>query len=267
VVPQELMDRVYLFELVRYLYRWHLSEAEIETLSSGKRVVFWVRPVAMKLDEGDKSEAAEIVLPQVGLRAGLKKADYVIEETGAAVKSDKFKVIDVGRGMGAKGAAGYRVIEVDTQEMLAYLFKTRGERDLVERDVVEKMRLAVRREAAKEKLLPGRGGVEGAVESPVVHIAPLSPVANETWVYWEAGRKLFYFASDFDLGKAAVWDQSVLQVRIYDLDQQVVLSHEEAPGSNRFLTRYQASRAIFNCMVLGERVALPTFQGAATQGR
>jgi len=265
-VPGEIVERTYLFELVRYLYRWHLSEEEIEMLSAEKQVVFGIRTVAVKLDAGDKSEEAEIVLPQVGMRVGLKKADYAIEETGAAVKSDRFKVIDVRRDAGAQSprgvAAGYRVVEVGTQEMLEYLFKTRGEKDVVAADVVEKMRAAVRREAAKEKVLPGV-----AVVAPVVHIAPLSPVANETWVYWEAGRKLFYFASDHDLGKAAGWDQSAMQVRIYDLDQQVVLSHEEAPGSNRFLTRYEASRAIFNCVVLGERVTLPTFAGAATQGR
>jgi hypothetical protein len=261
-VPQELLEQAWLFELVRYLYRWHLSEEDIEKLAGEKRVIFQVKAVAVKLDEGDKSQQAQIVLPQVGVRVGLKKADYVIEETGVAVKSDRFKVIEMRRGMGTSGPQGYRVVEVETQAMLDYLFKTRGERDFVEPEVVEKMRVAVREEAAKEKVLPGVN-----IESPVVHLAPLSPVANETWVYWEAGRKLFYFASDSDLGKAAVWEQHALRVRIYDLDQQVVLSHEEAPGSNRFLTRYEASRAIYNCMVLGEQVTLPTYAGAATQPR
>ena len=45
-------------------------------------------------------------------------------------------------------------------------------------------------------------------------------------------------------------------VRVFDLDQQVVLTHDEAPGSNRFLPRHQAGRALFNCDVLGQRVVV-----------
>jgi len=48
-------------------------------------------------------------------------------------------------------------------------------------------------------------------------------------------------------------------MRIYDLDQQVVVSHHEAPGSNRFLMRYQASRALFNCIVLGQRMTVEAY--------
>jgi hypothetical protein len=37
-----------------------------------------------------------------------------------------------------------------------------------------------------------------------------------------------------------------------------VLTHDEAPGSNRFLTRHQVGRALFNCDVLGQRVVVPS---------
>ena len=76
-------------------------------------------------------------------------------------------------------------------------------------------------------------------------------------MFWEAGRKLFYFASDIDLANPVVWQHEALTARIFDLDEQVVVSHEEAPGSNRFLTRYQVSRALFNCIILGQRVVVP----------
>jgi hypothetical protein len=82
-------------------------------------------------------------------------------------------------------------------------------------------------------------------------------VANEIWAFWEAGRKLFYFASDIDLANPAVWQHQSLMAHIYDLDEQVVVSHEEAPGSNRFLTRYQVSSALFNCVLLGDRITVP----------
>ena len=90
----------------------------------------------------------------------------------------------------------------------------------------------------------------------VVHVAPLSPVSNELWAFWEGGRKLFSFASDIDLSNPAVWEHETLLARIYDLDEQVVVSHEEAPGSNRFLTRDQVSRAMFNCVLYGQRVTV-----------
>jgi len=51
------------------------------------------------------------------------------------------------------------------------------------------------------------------------------------------------------------------------LDQQVVVSHEEAPGSNRFLTRYQVSRALFNCVILGQRITVPPYVRQGTGGR
>jgi hypothetical protein len=35
------------------------------------------------------------------------------------------------------------------------------------------------------------------------------------------------------------------------------MSHEEASGSNFYLTRYQVSRALFNCIVLGQRIDVP----------
>ncbi|HOB98996.1 MAG TPA: hypothetical protein PKM43_09655 [Verrucomicrobiota bacterium] len=97
----------------------------------------------------------------------------------------------------------------------------------------------------------------------IVHLAPLSPVANDTWVFWEAGHKLLHFTSDIDLANPVVWQHQTLMVRIFDLDQQVVVTHEEAPGSNRFLTRYQVGRALFNCIVLGQRITVPPYESPA----
>jgi hypothetical protein len=36
----------------------------------------------------------------------------------------------------------------------------------------------------------------------------------------------------------------------------MVISLEEAAGSNRFMTRSQIGRALYNCIVLGQRVAV-----------
>ena len=254
--PPELLQPPYLCEIMRYLYRWQLDESEVERVLGEKKFVFWVRPLEAKLDPGDRSLLGEILLPQLGLRVKVKKADYTIEELGTEVKSQNFKITQVTRGqLPARPPQACSVVPVDMQEMRDYLFRTRNQRDYPDAALVEHLRQAVRQQAAKEGILSTNAP---AVEH-IVHLVPLSPVANETWVFWEAGRKLLYFASDIDLANPAVWQHQTLVARIFDVDQQVVVTHEEAPGSNRFLTRYQVSRALFNCIVLGQRVAVPPY--------
>lgn len=255
-VPGELLEQKYLFEIVRHLYRWYLDESEVERLVGAKRFAFWIRRVEMRRDPGDRSMEGEILLPQLALGIRVKKADYTIEEMGAVVKSQNFRITRVTRGTQfSKPPPACAIVEVDLNEMKDYLFRTRSQRDVPDAALIERLRVAVREQAAKEGLLQ----TNAAAGEQVIHLAPLSPVANEVWVFWEAGRKLLHFASDIDLSNPAVWQHQTLAARIFDLDQQVVVSHEEAPGSNRFLTRYQVSRALFNCMVLGQRVTIPPY--------
>jgi len=263
-VPSELLQPPYLFEIVRYLYRWDLGESEVERVVGAKRFVFWVRRLDSKLDPGDQSVLGEIFLPQVDLSVKVKKADYRIEEMNTAVKSQNFKIIKVTRGSTpSRVPRSCEVVAVDMKEMRDYLFRTRNQHDFPGPELVQRLREALRKEAAKEGLL---GKMQPTTEQ-VVHLAPISPVANEIWVFWEAGRKLFHFASDIDLANPDVWRHEVLAAHIYDLDQQVVVSHEEAPGSNRFLTRYQVSRALFNCLIFGQRITVPPYVPPGTGSR
>jgi hypothetical protein len=253
--PPELLEQSYLFEIVRHLYRWQLDEEEIGRIVGTKQTVFWVRRLEPKLDAGDHSQFGEIILPLVAIRTTVKKADYQIEELRTVVRSQTFKITQVSRGtVPRRPPPGCAVVEVDTKEMRDYLFRTRYQHDFPDATLVERMREALRKEAAKEGASLPTNVPPGDL---VVHLAPLSPVANDTWVFWEAGRKLFYFASDIDLANPAVWEHETLMAHAFDLDKQVVVSHEEAPGSNRFLTRYQVSRALFNCIMLGQRTAIP----------
>ena len=264
--PPELLKPSYLFEVVRYLYRWQLDEAEVERLVGEKHFVFWVRRLELQIDPGDRSVLGEILLPQLNLTVRVKKADYTIEELGTAVKSPSFRITRVFREPApACAPRSCTAVEVDMKEMRDYLFRTRNQHDYPDAALLERLRQALAQEAAKEGILP----TNAPVGEQIVHLGPLSPVANEEWVFWEAGRKLFYFASDIDLANPAVWQHQVLMVRIFDLDQQVVVSHEEAPGSNRFLTRYQVSRALFNCILLGQRITVTPHlrPGAATEER
>jgi hypothetical protein len=252
-VPPELMKPAFLFEVVRYLYRWHLDEAEIERVIQEKQFIFWVQSPKPRLDPGDNSLFGEIFLPQLNMAVTVKKADYTIEELHIVVQSPNFKITQVLRGDFAKPARQQCAItSVATKEMTDYLFRTRNQREYPDAALLERMRQALRDEIARD-VVPVTNVVPG---EQIIHLAPLSPVANEVWVYWETGRKLLHFASDIDLANPAVWQHESIMVRSYDLDQQVVVSHHEAPGSNRFLTRYQVSRALFNSLVLGERVLL-----------
>jgi hypothetical protein len=254
--PPELLQPTYLYEVVRYLYRWQLDESEVERVVTAKKFDFWVRRLEVKLDPGDRSQLAEILLPQLNMRVKVKKADYTIEELGTDVKSQNFRITQVTRGqVPARRPQSCAVVAVDMQEMRDYLFRTRNQLDYPDAALIERLREAVRAQAAKEGIL----STNAAATEQVVHLGSLSPVANETWVFWEAGRKLLHFASDIDLANPAVWRHQTLMARIYDLDQQVVVTHEEAPGSNRFLTRYQVSRALFNCIVLGQRIVIPPY--------
>jgi hypothetical protein len=77
---------------------------------------------------------------------------------------------------------------------------------------------------------------------------------------------LIRFASDIDLANPTVWEHEELAVRTYDIDRQVVVSLDEAAGSNAFLTRGQVGRVLYNCMVLGRRIELqPLTDGATSQ--
>jgi hypothetical protein len=259
-VPADVTAKPYLYEVVRYLYRWQFTEEEVERIVGSDRLTVWARRLDLPLDAGDRSVLAEILLPQVGLRVTVKQADYRIEETGTEVKSPSFRIVRVLREPPPpRPPREAAVVALDMRELRDYLFRTRAQHDFPSPALIRRLQEAVRKEAAREGRLPA-GGLDG---EKVIHIAPLSPVANEVWVYWEAGRKLILFASDIDLANPAVWEQETLSARLYDLDEQVIVSPQEAPGSNRFLTRYQVSRALFNCLLFGQRLTVRPPEAAA----
>ena len=208
----------------------------------------------MNLDPGDHSQFADILLPQLDLSVRVKKADYRIAETGTEVKSQHFKITRVTRGdVPRHRPPGCAVVSWDSEEMRDFLFRTRFQHDYFDPVIVQHLCDAVREQAAKEGL--SSTNILGGQQ--LIDIATLSPAANETWVLWEIRRKLFHISSDIDLADPAVWKYQTLRIRTFDLNQQVVISHREATGSNFYLTRYQVSRALFNCIVIGQRIDVP----------
>lgn len=253
--PAELLEPATLSEVVRHLYRWYLDEADVEHIAGAPRMTFWVRRDSPRLDPGDQSVFGHVLIPQLGVEVTLKKADYVIEETGTRVRSRGFKITNVARVSPPRRApGGTTVVNLDMAEMKEYLFRTRNQPDYPDAVLVARLRQRVREEILKEKPSLTNTTSEGAI----LYAAPLSPVANEVWFYWVNQRLLLRVTSDIDLNNPDVWGREQLRVRVYDAYQQVVISLDEAAGSNNFMTRNQIGRALYNCLVLGQRLTLPS---------
>jgi len=256
----ELRQRPFLFQITQHLYRWHLDESDAQNIVDKGEITFHVRDLDVPLDEGDRSRIGQIAIPVLGVEVKVKLADYDIPEMGIIVKNDRFKIIDVAR-VQRESYAGFDTVTSGYKEMIDTLFQHRNETRFPEGELLTRMRAAARRAAQLEGIEQTPAG-DDAVAS-IVHFAPLSAVANEAWVFWEAGRKLIRFASDIDLSNPAVWQHEELAVKLYDIDEQVVVSLSEVAGSNAYMTRDQVGRALYNCVVLGRRVALPPVAAAA----
>lgn len=247
--PAELTEPTYLYETMRYLYRWYLDEGDAERNAGARAFTFWVRRLEVPLDAGDHSQFAEIGLPELGVTVKVKKTDYAIPELGAEVKSKGFRIVNVARGdAGTRAPRGAAWVKVPAAELREYLFRTRAQAEFPDAAMRERLRVALR-----EHL--GLDPQKRELGEQIVHLAPLSPVANELWVFWENRKMLIRFASDLDLENPALWQHQTLAVRTYDIETQTVVSLNEAPGSNAFLTRDQVGRALYNCVILGQRLA------------
>jgi hypothetical protein len=235
-VHPALLDRPYLYEVVRHLYRWYLDEADAVQVSRDKDFVFWVQQLHPRLDPDDRSLLGQIILPKLGVTVRVKKADYLIQELGLRVTNDRFKITDVCRTTTAARPPSDAVrVAVDYADMRRHLFKTRSDAEFPEGELLTRLRVAARKRIREAELRKGQPITEG--QKQIVHLAPLSPVANEAWVFWETGRLLIRFSSDFDLANPAVWDHDDLSVKLYDVDEQVVVSLDEVAGSNAYVTR------------------------------
>ena len=247
----ELLTRDYVAEIIRYLYRWHADETLLSSVSRHSDTELWARPLHPRLDAGDDSRFCEVIFPRVKLRIVLKQADYLVEELGQRVRNESFKVHSVGEYASLPAARGaYTVFRFDRGELFDYLFRTRNDRAFPDEELRERLRGAVRKTMGERP-----ADVEDG--PAVVYLAPLSPVSNDLWVYWENGHRIIRFSSDADLTQKIYWDLAGVDVHVYDLRENVVVSLGEVPGSSKYVTRDWAARALFNCIALGEKVAMP----------
>ena len=255
-VALEPTDKAYLYEVMRHLYRWYLDEDDVLPGMQRGRFVFWVRELKLELDEGDNSRFVEIILPDIGVQVRAKRSDYRIPELDVDVRSDTFRITNVARIEPLTvQPAGAVVVKAKYKAMRDYLFRTRDQLKAPDAQLLERLRAAAQertRNYLAERNLPM------PEDDQTIHLGPLSPVANETWVYWEQGRVLYRFSADIALDNPAFWEHETLGVDLYSIDEQVVVSLDEVAGSNAYMTRDQAGRVLFNCMVFGRRVVLTT---------
>ena len=154
--------------------------------------------------------------------------------------------------------SAYTVFRFDRGELSDYLFRTRNDRAFPDEELLERLRAAVRKAIGERPADVGEGPA-------VVYVAPLSPVSNDLWVYWENGHRIIRFSSDADLTQKIYWDLAGVDVHVYDLHENVVVSLGEVPGSSKYVTRDWAARVLFNCIALGQKVILPP-AGQMNQG-
>ncbi|HCE46275.1 MAG TPA: hypothetical protein DET40_22240 [Lentisphaeria bacterium] len=263
-VPPELLDKTFLYEITRHLYRWYLDEIDIENIMEKKGFTFKLHMLNPKLDDDDKSIYAEIFFPDLKICVTIKKADYKIEELGIEVKSKSFKITNVGRyEKDSAVPADCTDVDIDMKEMKDYLFKTRMNSEFPTPELYERIRMAFRKQFNDEfrKKLPA----DAFQKDWVTFVAPLSPVANEFWAFWDNGKLLVRCSSDIELTNPAVWEHDSLSFKVYDLRSQVVISLAETAGDNSFMTRDQIGRALFNCVVIGDRLMVK--KGSEQEGK
>ncbi len=240
----------YLALVMQHLYRWHLDETALIQVEPTGTLSMYHRDTTPALDDTDRSAYRELLIPAIRYRVQLKKADYDVPELGITITNKDYRIIKAERvDDWPDDFAGYERVDLDAKAMMEYLFSVRNQRTYPDEALITRMRSALRDHLAGPSSPP--------IEGPqTVYIAPLSRVSNNLWVYWENAGRLIRYSSDTDLDTEAFWAYEKLGVRVYDLSTDVVISFAETAGSNAFVTRDWAARALFNCVVFGKRLVL-----------
>lgn len=255
--PAAVMEEPFLAEVALHLYAWFLDEKDFDPdrLGDASTLVFRVRRPEVKADEGDKSEWADIRIPQLNLGVQVKRPDYVIEETGTEVRSPHFRIVNVYRlepeDCEFPEEEDWRTVEGDMARMMETLRVSAARGTFPDPALTERLYLAICRQMeidpdARE------------VGDHVFHIAPMSPVVNEVWVFAENRNLFLHFTSDSDIENPELWAAQQLRVRTIDAANNTVVSMEEMPGSNVYVTRDQIGRLLYNCVIFGKRILVVT---------
>jgi hypothetical protein len=246
-VTGEVSDE-FLALVMRHLYRWYLDETALVNVDASEELELLLRDATPALDGDDRSRYLEIRIPALAMQVVMKKADYPLTELDMRVVNADYRVVRAGRlSEPVDDPDRYQRRILNKAWLMGHLFAIRNERSYPDAALVARLRSAF-----QERY--GRVANEG--EAQTVYVAPISPVANNLWVFWESAGKIIRFSSDSDLGSEAYWSMEKLGVDLYDLDEDVVVSLAEVPGSNAYVTRDWAARVLYNCVVFGRRMVI-----------
>jgi len=244
------LHKEFTFELLRYLYRWYLDDdlfIHNPMVREATTVEIWTRPLIHGSDEEDNSVFIEVLIPIVQTRVILKKADYLIPELNIRIQNRDFRVATVDRYETLpETPSEYTKVSYDLNEVIAHLYITRNNKQFPSEEIQARLGKALREHMRAE----GLSKIEG---DQLLYLAPPSPVSNDLWIFWENERKIINFSSDCDYVDTYYWEHQQVSVDIYDLDNDIVISLIETPGSNAYITKDAVGRILFNCVVLGRR--------------
>lgn len=248
-------EREYLFELLRYLYRWHLDDAILAgDVMSRENWTVRYRELEMNLDAGDASRFVELVFPEVNLVVTLKRADYQLEKSGHVIRNRHFKVQSVHYYPQLEwDSTAYEVVSYGRDEIFEYLLRTRNVREFPSEAVRQRLRREALAALDRRQAWPDPGP-EGEQSG---YVAPVSIVSSDLWFFWVEGNRLFRFTTDTDVLEEGYWERAAVNVEIIDLHRDVIISPLERPNANRIYTKDFIGRVLYNCVVLGELVVDP----------
>lgn len=253
-ILNELSDKTYLYEVMKYLYRWYLDDEDIKKCLESKNIIFLVRELRYNLDKDDKSLFAEMLIPVFGVALKLKKSNYLIEEQGIYIKSNVFKIVSISR-ISIKNVdfKQYNKTEIDLGALIKYLTQTRTHSTFPNEEVLSniKHRLKEQVESAGKS---DAFKIDPEVND-IFYLAPLSPVCNEIWLYWVGAKIIIHCKSGIDIDTPAAWDSGSLHFSLFDAYNNTLISLGQTALSNEFMTIHQVGRTLYNCMVLGKRIS------------
>lgn len=249
----EPFDQAYGYELIRYLYRWHMDDAVLaETLEKRDTLDLYYRYLEPTLDEGDESEYLEIILPLTKMVVVLKRSEYTIEKLDIELKDPYFKVQSAQHYRNLEWDTSlYELLSYDYETTMAHLFRTRNDKRFPDEATLNRLR-----DEAMHVFMGGEHDVDtqGAEdELQIAYVAPISVVSNSLWFYWVNGRKFICFSADLHHSHPRFWEFANLNVEIVDADEQIVVSLIEKEGKGYFTKDY-IGRILFNCLIHGQQV-------------
>ena len=246
-VDHPMRSEQHLFEILYHAFLWHYDRSYLLVDQRKGDLEIFFRAVPRELDAGDQSKFAELWIPDVHMVIDLKRSDYRIEELGLAVKDDHFKV--------------RRVVREDTPPAPLSSYQ---HHDIPHAKVRDWITLNLRTAGPlaptlarrlRETLLDFDLGREPDVAvTHVFHLAPISPASDDLWVFHENRKQLLLFSSDMDLSNEAYWESTPITLEVYNLAPEVILAADASAAGTNTLSKDFVGRALFNCVVLGERI-------------